>query len=489
MFLIEREGAGKGRIVRRPASMARWNRGVEYQRMSWPRRTSFAGDRQSGVHMAAENREEKFGQALILDVMRPLFLVSMLAIAFAGLAESDVPWSTGAKSPRIEALRRDPAGVSRFWEELKTQHTPLVEPIAGDPSHSLVTFVYRGTPDTRSVVLLCQMMTGRDPLTNTMTRLGDTDVWFKTYTVRNDMRLSYSFIPNRSPDAVAADALNPKAASPVGSVGRSVFELPDALPETYIAVRRGVRPGKLEEVSVESKILHAQRGGWVYTPAGFDRNRSEPYPLLICFDGQNYASDDYIPVPTIVDNLIADKKIPPLVVLLVEQSPQPNRSLELSNNPAFADFVADELLPHVREKWHATSNPAQTIVTGSSAGGLGAAFCAFRRPDVFGNVLSQSGAFWPGKQREDPDHEWLTRQYESSEKLPVRFVLQVGLLERFPTPGNGPSILDANRHLRAVLDRKGYEVRYREIAGGHEPLNWRSGLAEGLIQLLAVDRH
>jgi len=34
-----------------------------------------------------------------------------------------------------------------------------------------------------------------------------------------------------------------------------------------------------------------------------------------------------------------------------------------------------------------------------------------------------------------------------------------------------------------VLKAKGYDVNYSEVAGGHEPLTWRGGLAEGLIQL------
>jgi len=101
-------------------------------------------------------------------------------------------------------------------------------------------------------------------------------------------------------------------------------------------------------------------------------------------------------------------------------------------------------------------------------------------------VLSQSGAFWPGKERENPEHEWITRQYEASKKLPVRFVLQAGVLEVVNTPLNGPSILMCNRHMRDVLKAKGYEVYCSEIGGGHEPLSWRGGLAEGLIQLLGA---
>jgi enterochelin esterase family protein len=116
---------------------------------------------------------------------------------------------------------------------------------------------------------------------------------------------------------------------------------------------------------------------------------------------------------------------------------------------------------------------------------LASVFFAFRRPDLFGNVLSQSGAFWPGRDRSDPHHEWLTDQIQSSRKTAVRFALQVGVLETGgPTPLNGPTILKTNRHLRDVLAEKGYDLQYSEMAGGHEPITWRGGLAEGLIHFL-----
>ena len=176
-----------------------------------------------------------------------------------------------------------------------------------------------------------------------------------------------------------------------------------------------------------------------------------------------------------------------MIAVFIDQSAR--RNLELSNNPQFADFVANELLPQVRKRWRATSDPAQTTLCGSSAGGLASAFAAFRHPDVFGNVLSQSGAFWPGKTRDNPEQEWLTRQFRESDKLPIRFVLQVGVLEIGATPLNGPSILATNRHLRDVLRAKGYDVYYSEVAGGHEPLTWRGGVAEGLMQLQGKADH
>jgi enterochelin esterase family protein len=244
-----------------------------------------------------------------------------------------------------------------------------------------------------------------------------------------------------------------------------------------------VAAGKVAEEQLDSKVLGERRGAWVYTPAGYDPRRAAPYPLLVCFDGGLYAQPDGVPTPTILDNLIAERKIPPVLAVFVAQSAQ--RTIELSNDPHFTDFLANELLPDVRAKWRATTDPALTVVCGSSTGGLASVYAAFRRPDVFGNVLSQSGAFWPGRVREDANREWLTREIERSPRLPVRVVLQVGVVEIRPTPGGGPSILVTNRHLRDVLIAKGNELHYNEVAGGHTPLSWRGGLGDGLVQLLS----
>src|SRR5262249_57066511 len=136
------------------------------------------------------------------------------------------------------------------------------------------------------------------------------------------------------------------------------------------------------------------------------------------------------------------------------------RNVELSNDPRFTDRIADELLPDVRRRWRATADPAQTVVMGSSTGGLASAYAAFRRPEVFGNVLSQSGAFWLGATREDSGREWLTGELDAAPRKPIRFVLQVGVVEGKPTPAHGPSIPATNRRLPDLLPAHGYRPTY-----------------------------
>lgn len=76
----------------------------------------------------------------------------------------------------------------------------------------------------------------------------------------------------------------------------------------------------------------------------------------------------------------------------------------------------------------------------------------------------------------------------ASKKLPVRFYMDVGLLETGPTPDNGPDMVVVNRHLRDVLQAKGYFVHYSEFNGGHEYLNWRGTLSDGLIVLMGKSK-
>jgi len=172
---------------------------------------------------------------------------------------------------------------------------------------------------------------------------------------------------------------------------------------------------------------------------------------------------------------------------------KPNRrNEELSCNVAFADFLAKELVPWVRQNYRVTADPNRTIIAGSSLGGLAASFTALRHPAIFGNVLSQSGVYSASPTNENSENweesEWLTRQFVTSPKLPVRFYLEAGLLESVLKPGLGTvSSLAANRHLRDVLVAKGYTVHYREFNGGHDYVNWRGTLADGLLLLIGRD--
>jgi enterochelin esterase family protein len=110
----------------------------------------------------------------------------------------------------------------------------------------------------------------------------------------------------------------------------------------------------------------------------------------------------------------------------------------------------------------------------------------FRLPHIFGNVISQAASLWwgPGYRIEIPRHRggyqpgWLIDQYETSPRLPVRFWLEIGLMEH-------PTLMIApNRRMKAVLESKGNDVIYSEPAGGHDTALWRGTLATALAAMM-----
>jgi enterochelin esterase family protein len=265
------------------------------------------------------------------------------------------------------------------------------------------------------------------------------------------------------------------------TVSVSMAELPAAPPQPWIIRQPAVPAGQVELHRFKGTLLGNERRVWVYTPPAYT-SRGEPYGLLILFDGWEYTQ--WIPTPTILDNLLAAEQIPPLVTLFLDS---PNRYHEFACNPSFTDFLTQELLPWAHQHYHITSKPEQTIIGGISLGGLAAAYAGLRHPEVFGNVLSQSGSFWYKPENETED-EWLARQLAVSPKLPLRFYLEIGLLETAPVRESGPSMLIVNRHMRNILQAKGYSFRYAEFNGRHEYLSWQGTLADGLLFLTGKDK-
>lgn len=241
-----------------------------------------------------------------------------------------------------------------------------------------------------------------------------------------------------------------------------------------------IAKGTVRAFSVSDKQYGISRKVWVYTPAGYDDSKKSVNSLVISFDGEDYIKD--IPAPVILDDLIASKKLDPVIQVFVDNSE--DRLGDLANHRKFADFVALDLLPWIRSNFRVNSVAENTVLCGYSAGGLGAAYVAFRYPKLFGGVLSQSGAFWRGNEGSSSGFEWLTDQYQASPRLDIKFYLVVGGGETVAN-ASGKSMVETNRHLRDVLKAKGNSVGYLEAPGGlHAPEYWKTQLADGLMFLL-----
>jgi enterochelin esterase family protein len=248
-----------------------------------------------------------------------------------------------------------------------------------------------------------------------------------------------------------------------------------------------VPAGCVEQHRFHSEILQNERDIWIYRPPGEARS-THPSPWLLLFDGWAYV---HLPASVILDNLIAEGCLPPVAAVFVGNAVGA-RTRELNLNPALNDFLTRELLPWLRKNISLSTDPAQTVIGGASAGGLAAAYTALQSPQVFGNVLAQGGAFWwmPGWDDrrivpEGSEPGWLIRRYAQAERLPLRFHLDVGIYEIFEPARSLPITgLGINRHMRDVLEAKGYPIHYSEFSGGHDFVGWRGVFPEAVRALL-----
>jgi enterochelin esterase family protein len=426
----------------------------------------------------------------------------LIALTVVAAADQNADSDEVFDSPRLAALakRLIPGAadknreiVDEFLNGLQGKG-PLVEPSGDDPHASWITFLWRGNERTRRMNVQGGPATG--DFAPKMARLAETDLWYRTDRIPNDSRFTYFFQVNRPlrfpPHSEKLPPLSPPLADPLNphklsNPDRSLVEMLDAPPQPWITRQPNVAKGTLKEHQLQSNALtdtqphlDSLRKFWVYTPAGYDSLPDE-CRLLVMFDGSPNI-DPAMPVPVILDNLIAEKKLPPLVAVFVYQTAERDR--EVGCSEPFGEFIASELVPWVQKHYRVASAPHRTIVGGMSGGGLMAGFCGLRHSDVFGNVLSLSGGFgwWPGSFDEKLDEEpgWLTRQFVTAPPVPVRFFLAAGQFENYFFPYN---LLVENRRLRDVLLAKGHDVRYVEFSGRHDPVCWRGPFVEGLIWL------
>ena len=391
------------------------------------------------------------------------------------------PESAIIRRLRAALRKKGGAALDDFWRSVEREKTPVIEEIADDPENVGCTFVFKGDETTTSVAVSLPPFSRLFPENFQMARIAETNVWFASLKLPKESLFVYSLVVNcpfqtvnpGSPKAEIdahrrasrADFFNPNYLNET----RSFVETPNAGRRTYFENRAGARSGKIERFSLKSEILNNERAVSIYTPPGFEASKT--YSLLVLFDEEIYLNE--IKAPLILDNLLAEKLIPPMIAAFVGNV-ENGRETELAGNPRFADFINYELLGRVGKAYKIAENPEHRIIGGASFGGLAAVFTGLSAPAAFGRILSQSGSFWRGF---DAVVAKILERNLPSQKI----YLDAGIYEI--EKRGGISLLDANRDLRDVLRENGYAVGYAEFKGGHGAVNWRANLADGLIFL------
>ncbi|MEI8237796.1 MAG: alpha/beta hydrolase-fold protein [Actinomycetota bacterium] len=402
--------------------------------------------------------------------------------------------------------------VTALRRALQQHRGPLVSPL--DDGTVTVTFVWFAdtAPDAAgSTVSLQCGLADHSGRAVAMTHLDATPVWIHEVVCTPDAIVSYRFVVD-DPFAGAAnlgdrefqqlmlaaqarsfaDPFNPRRIAPLAVLFglpvpdtqfESVLQLADA-PEAAWFEPHDAPAGRLESFDLTSTALGNTRTITVHTPAG--RSAPHPLPVAILLDGSSFLQ--IAQLPRALDMAVHHGHLAPCHVAFVSEPHGgggfANRTVELSCNPRHAQMLVHELLPQLRHRFDIASSPDDVVLGGASLGGLASTYTALEHAPAIGNVLSISGSYWFGAER-DGQPEWLTRRFAEGPTHTFRIHQQIGNLEDSPLAlSPGVSHLVANRHFRDVAVAKGHRVQYIEDTTAHDVVAFRLAAMRGLIDLL-----
>lgn len=376
------------------------------------------------------------------------------------VAAEPLPWNSLESFEGELAAANSSGNIEPFWHTvISIGQVPL---IFGET----VVFLYRGNANA---VAWCADFAPGDPQLAYMNgeRIGDTDLWMLKRHFPRDARLSYRISLNGN-QKILLDPLN-RFRNMEGSGPVSELRMPGYRPPKAVQSRRyGIHRGDLgEEQAIRSQSRGYTVNYRVYTPAGYQSMGK--LPVIYVVDGQEYANGELGGMVNVLDNLIADRSIVPVIAVFIDQrdtSKKINRRNDEFTSIYYEKFLVTELVPAIDAAFRTDPRPARRALLGDSLGGLFTFRTVMRHPDCFGLAALQS----PAPALEAKDYDLVEKQ----PRLPIRFFISVGTLGDIEIPAG---------LLRNLLGAKGYPVEFREVNDGHSWGHYRTTLAPLLINL------
>ncbi|HLX64169.1 MAG TPA: alpha/beta hydrolase-fold protein [Planctomycetota bacterium] len=276
----------------------------------------------------------------------------------------------------------------------------------------------------------------------------------------------------------AAEATGDREGEGDFKIGPAYADSPD------VKAKEGVPAGIIKEFemdSADSKIYPGLKGPYkrkvaVYVPKHYVEGTEAPF--IVAHDGLGYKGT----LPKALDNLIAQKKVPVMIAVMVNSGggdgKGSERGLEYDTvSDKFASFIETEVLPRAAKECNVkfTSNPDGRATMGGSSGGSCAFTMGWFRPDLYHRILTYSGTYVNQQSPTNPESphgawEYAENLIPKNPPKPLRIWLEVGEKDngwqRAETDMH--NWVSANVRMAAALKEKGYHYRYEFALGaGH----------------------
>jgi enterochelin esterase-like enzyme len=166
----------------------------------------------------------------------------------------------------------------------------------------------------------------------------------------------------------------------------------------FYTKREGIERGKVEKAEYESKTLSATYVTGVYLPPGYDKTKK--YPVLYLLHGANGNEDSWVKdenADVVLDNLYADKKAVPMIVVMPSTVakgalPAGGRNMQafMTASARFGEVLTKDLVPFIEGKYAVAADAEHRAVAGYSAGAAEALNTGLANVDMFAWVAGFS---------------------------------------------------------------------------------------------------
>ncbi|RCR68476.1 esterase [Larkinella punicea] len=259
----------------------------------------------------------------------------------------------------------------------------------------------------------------------------------------------------------------------------SGIEIPDR-DGGYYALK-DVPHGEIRIKRYLSKASNAWREMYVYTPPGYDQS-AEKYPVLYLLHGggedqRGWATQGRTGM--ILDNLIAEQKAKPMVIVMLDGN-MPNAGGLAGFNEnvlhAFENELKQGAIPFVEGNFRVATDAKNRALAGLSMGGLQTLYAGIKNTDLFSSLgVFSSGWFANNPKLSDPQYEFMKTNAAT---------INGNLKNLWISMGGKEDIAHQNcQVMMKKFDDLGIKYQYSEYAGGHTWPVWRHDLF-GFSQVL-----
>jgi len=397
---------------------------------------------------------------------------AMAGLSMGGFQTFNITMNNLDKFAWIGGFSGTSAGPSRRPIDAKTTHNGVMAD--ADAFNKKVHLVWLGIGTAEGELFYNSVKSFRDTLEDA----GIKTVFFESEGTAHEWhtwrRSLYDFAPRLFQTEKRADSARGQRGRRPGDFGGPIELGPDDKPafddppEGFDVKRDGIAHGKMEMIEYDSRTVGTRRKMLVYTPPGYSTDSKYPVLYLLHGIGGDETEWQRFAMPEVLlDNLLADGKVKPMVVVMPNGRAQKNDRAQgnvFSHAAAFANFESDllnDVIPAIESRYSVFTDREYRALAGLSMGGGQSLNFGLGHLEIFAWV----GAFSAAPNTKTP---------EQLVPDPVATRDQLKLL--WLACGNKDGLIRISQGLHAYLKEHDVPHIWHVDSNGHDAIEWRNNL-------------